>query len=85
MEITAARRNPGRSAAEYNFKKTSSLKSWAIHGSQKAGVQSPSPSEQAEDKDKTRRDVKVKDTQKTGKETRPLRSRRSDEVWGEMR
>lgn len=32
MEITAARRNPGQSVAEYNFKKTASLKSWAAHG-----------------------------------------------------
>lgn len=32
MEITAARRNPGQSVAEYNFKKTASLKSRAAHG-----------------------------------------------------
>jgi len=50
MEITATRRNPGRSVAEYNFKKTARPKSRAVHGCQQASavvepaVCSPSPS-----------------------------------------
>lgn len=38
MEITAARKNPGQSVAEYNFKKTAGLKSRAAHGCRKVSA-----------------------------------------------